>query len=90
MNRRRKISQETADELVRHYLEHGRQASEIKCVEAGVSPKYASSTAAAMGLGRPRYRAGNRYKDNKVSKRLPRSELDHRWQWARQRGVILA
>lgn len=90
-NPRRKISRELARELVEHYLIHGRKASAIKCMEAGVSAQYASSIAASLGMHRPRYRAGTKYK-NQDKKIIPmtKDKNDHRWQWAIDRGSVVA
>lgn len=90
-NPHRKISRELARELVEHYLIHGRKASAVKCVEAGVSPQYASSIAASLGLHRPRYRAGTKYK-NQDRKIVPatKDKDDHRWAWAIERGSVTA
>lgn len=90
INGRQKITAAQRQELLRHYLEHGAMASAVKCVELGVSPKYASSLAASMGYARPKWRKGNRYKDNHTDKRSPRSLNDPRWQKAIARGSVEA
>lgn len=94
MNRKGKITAEQREELLAHYVEHGSVASAEKCAALGLSPRYASSLAASMGYRRPIWRAGNRYKDNSVdmpnASSRTRSNKDHRWEWAKQRGEVIA
>lgn len=86
MNKRMKITDKQRDELLRLYLSDGREAAGALAVKYGVSPKYPSSLAAALGLHRPRWRKGNRYKDNKIDH--TRSLNDPRWAWAIERGSV--
>lgn len=80
----RKVTPQQQAELVAHYLAHGREASEIKCVEMGVCPRYAASVAAAWGKYRPRkFRGGG---DIAVAV----DHKDPRWAWAIERGPVLA
>lgn len=90
MNFNRKITRAQQDELVRLYFEQGRHAAAELSVKYGVSPKYASSIAASMGMGRPRWRKGNRYKDNKVDATSIRTHNDPRWARAIAAGVVVA
>lgn len=76
----RKITIAQQRELLEHYLEHGAAASALKCAEYGVSPKYASGIAAAMGFARPRYR----------NVHSPRSLKDPRWERAKAVGGVVA
>lgn len=87
MNTRRKITPEQQAELIALYHEHGQAASAAKAVEYGVSPKYASSIAASLGLGRPLWRKGNRYKDQ--PRRAVRSLNDPRWAKAIANGPVV-
>ena len=93
MNHRRKVTKEVERELVEIYLTQGRAVAAKACVEHGVSPHYAVNAAAALGKGRPRWRAGTKYKGKRPAGKPPtitRSESDHRWQWAIERGAVVA
>jgi hypothetical protein len=89
LKRRRKITPEQQHELLQVYLHMGHAASAELSVEYGVSPKYASSIAASVGMGRPKWRAGNRYKDSNTQ-RATRSHSDPRWALAIERGAVSA
>jgi len=71
------------------YLHMGHDVSAALCLEYGVNPKYAASEASSMGLSRPIWRAGNRYKNNHVEYST-RSLNDPRWELARARGPVVA
>ena len=90
MNPKMKITPAQRDELVKLYFEQGRHAAAELSVKYGVSPKYASSIAASMGMGRPRWRKGNRYKDNKVDPQSVRTHNDPRWARAKAVGMVVA
>lgn len=88
--RRRKITPEQRHELLQVYLHLGPEISAELCLEYGVCAKYAAAEAATLGLGRPIWRAGNRYKDNLVNAPLPKSHADPRWQRAIDVGPVTA
>lgn len=81
MNRKSKISEETKQDLLEHYLQHGYAQSLARCASLGLSPKYAANTAAAMGL--------HRHKNN-GTKTSTRSANDPRWARAVAAGAVTA
>jgi hypothetical protein len=87
--RRRKVSPRTRDQLIQIYLHMGSDVSAASCLEHGVNSKYAASEASSMGLSRPIWRAGNRYKNNHVEYST-RSQNDPRWELAIERGAVVA
>lgn len=88
-NPRGKITPEQQHELLQVYLHLGHGPSAELGIEYGVSPKYASSIAASLGMGRPLWRAGNRYKDDHTQ-RSTKGHDDPRWARAIERGTVTA
>ena len=89
-NFKRKITLEQAQKLLDHYLEHGAEATEPLCAELGVSPRYPASMASVYGKRRPKYRKGTKYKNQPPQKCLSQDWNDPRWQWAIERGPVIA
>ena len=81
MNRKSKIPDQTKQELLEHYLQHGYAESTVRCAALGLSPKYAANMAAAMGI--------HRHKNNGV-KTSTRSADDPRWARAIAVGEVIA
>lgn len=83
-NSQRKITPQKRQELIDHYLAHGREASMAKCEAAGVSPGYAANMAGQLGLKPPRRFKGGGAVSLKVNHKDPR------WAWAIERGPVIA
>lgn len=83
-DRRRKLTPEQAHQLLQIYLHMGDEIAQRDCIEAGVSPMYASHVAHEAGLGVKFKFSGC----GPVAKYVRHD--DPRWVWARQRGMVLA
>jgi hypothetical protein len=82
-NFNRKVTAEQAKELLAHYVKHGKEASLVRCAELGVSPKYAASLAASLGIRIRKLKGGGQ-----IAKSVDHN--DPRWQWAIERGPVVA
>ena len=87
---RRKVSPEVERQLALHYIEKGRDASAEMCRSLGLNPTYGVSAATAIGLRRPKWRAGA------VSKAKPEPQRSHegrrndpRWERAKRIGAVI-
>jgi hypothetical protein len=89
-NCRRKISIEMERELALHYIDAGPVESGKRCEAVGLNPQYGMHAAAAIGLRRPRYRKGTRYKDQDKPVCTYVKPNDPRWERARKIGMVVA
>jgi hypothetical protein len=87
--RRRKVTLEQENELLELYLRGGLEVAGDRAVQYGVCRRYPANIAATRGLSRPRWRAGNRYKDSKVDHSIL-TRNDPRWERAKAIGVVVA
>jgi len=79
MNPNQKINREQRLELVDLYIKGGFAGVANRAAELGVSTKYIANAASNMGLRCETIRGRSRY-----------TAGDHRWEWARQRGAVVA
>ena len=86
---RRKISIEMERELALHYIDAGPVENGKRCKALGLSPQYGMHAAAAIGLRRPRYRKGTRYKDQDKPVCTYVKPNDPRWERARKIGTVV-
>lgn len=82
-----KITPQQRDELVKLFCLGGLEATAELTAKYGISPKYAVQAACALGIKRPRWRAGVKFKPLR-ERRFERGKEDPRWQWAISRGAI--
>ena len=89
-NGQRKVSIEMERELALHYIDAGQVENGKRCEALGLNPQYGMHAAAAIGLRRPRYRKGTRYKDQDKLVRSYVKPNDPRWERARKIGAVVA
>jgi hypothetical protein len=81
---RRKISENQRNHLLQIFLHMGKAEAEIMCVLYGVNRQYALNQAREMGFFKGHvYRGGGNIA-------FGVDHTDERWQWAIQRGAVLA
>jgi hypothetical protein len=85
----RKVTPAQERELALHYVEAGPNESGDRCAKMGLSRGYGLRAAAALGLKRPRWRKGTRYRDAKRDHSV-NTFNDRRWERAKKIGTVVA
>jgi hypothetical protein len=86
-----KTTEEQRLEILRVYKTEGAEAATKLCLSLGLSRRYYSSLASIRGVSRrPQSRRLTEAEKDIIRNTQPTKRKDKRWQWAIQRGVVVA
>lgn len=85
-----KVTEVQRQEVLRVYREEGTKAAEALCISLGLNGRYFSQLASARGVARKKSKPLTPEQKAQMKAVATRFTSDHRWQWAKERGAVIA